>query len=49
MKNIPAKKTLAAFDANQITPSQQVKVKGGDGGQTGGVLPIIGTEDIINN
>jgi len=48
MKNNHGKKTLAAFDANQITPSQQLKVKGGDGGETGGALPIIGIDDIIN-
>jgi hypothetical protein len=46
MKINSERKTLAAFEAKQIKPSQQLEVKGGEGG---GALPVIGTEDIVAN
>jgi hypothetical protein len=43
MKFLNVKRVFAAFEANQINPSQQLKVKGGDDGS----LPVIGHDDII--
>ncbi|MBI5914135.1 MAG: hypothetical protein HY842_02065 [Bacteroidetes bacterium] len=45
MKNNNFKKTLAAFEAQQISAAQQVKLKGGTDGDGGG--GVIGNEEII--
>jgi hypothetical protein len=56
MKNLNVKKTLTAFESKLLTPSQQLRVKGGDDG--GGAVsppptpppppPVIGVDDIYN-
>lgn len=46
MKNNNFKKTLTAFEAQQISATQQVAVKGGTSGE-GGSAGVIGNEDIV--
>lgn len=43
MRTVNVKKTLAAFEAKEIKPTQQLEVKGGDNGTT----RFIGSEDVI--
>lgn len=44
MKSNQIKKNLAAFEAQALTAEQQLKVKGGDGGQKSS---YVGVEDEV--